>query len=277
MSLRAAAPSPPPVPVPATTLPPPVAAFAGRDAELARLDAILDGQEGHDASAVTISVIAGPPGWVRRRWRCTGRTGSPLGFPAGSPTSTCAGSARPAPLHPVEALGGFFDALGVPPVRIPSDLHEQAALYRSLLAGHRVLVVLDNARDGRQVRPLLPGSPGMPGHRHQPEPPHRPGRGHGAHPVRLDRCLSEASRELMARLGGRRPGGRRPRRPRDHRRLRAPAAGADHRRGARGHQRRAPPGRLAAELRRRATGSTRSAARRWRPVSARCSPGLTAR
>lgn len=59
VSLRLAA--PPPVPVPAQ-LPPPVAAFAGRDAELARLDAILDGQEAHDASAVTISLITGTAG-----------------------------------------------------------------------------------------------------------------------------------------------------------------------------------------------------------------------
>jgi tetratricopeptide (TPR) repeat protein len=64
------------------------------------------------------------------------------------------------PMGPAEAVRGFLDAFEVPAERIPLSVEAQAALFRSLLAGRRVLVVLDNARDTDQVRSLLPGSPG---------------------------------------------------------------------------------------------------------------------
>jgi tetratricopeptide (TPR) repeat protein len=62
------------------------------------------------------------------------------------------------PVAPATALRGFLDALAVGPGRIPDTLAGQVALYRSLLAGRRMVIVLDNARDADQVRPLLPGS-----------------------------------------------------------------------------------------------------------------------
>jgi len=158
----------PPAPVPAQ-LPSAVPAFTGRTAELARLDALA----GLDAGAagaglgpatpatVAICAVSGTAGVGKTalavHWahRVAGR------FPDAQLYVNLRGfDPAGAALDPGQALRGFLDAFGVPTARIPADLDAQAGLYRSLLAGKRVLVVLDNARSAEQVRPLLPGAPG---------------------------------------------------------------------------------------------------------------------
>ena len=153
----------PAVPVPAQ-LPPAVPGFAGRAAELARLDAALargerDGAAG--PAAVVISAVSGTAGVGKTALAVHWAHQVATQFPDGQLYVNLRGfDPGGQPAAPAEALRGFLDSLGVPEAQIPEGLPAQAALYRSALAGKRMLVVLDNARDPDQVRPLLPGSPG---------------------------------------------------------------------------------------------------------------------
>ena len=81
-------------------------------------------------------------------------------FPDGQLYVNLCGYGPGAAVTPEEATGWFLPALGVPAVYIPADAQARCGLYRSVLAGRRVLIVLDNARDAAQVRPLLPGGAG---------------------------------------------------------------------------------------------------------------------
>jgi DNA-binding SARP family transcriptional activator len=93
--------------------------------------------------------------WIAETAAAAGRWANRLldSFPDGRLRADLSG------VGPAEALGGFLMALGFRPDRIPAGLHSRTMLYRSALAGKRMVIVLDGARDAAQVRPLLPGSP----------------------------------------------------------------------------------------------------------------------
>jgi transcriptional regulator with XRE-family HTH domain len=143
-------------------LPADVAGFVGRRHELAQLDRLCAAATGpaSGAAGVHITVISGTAGvgktalavhWshqVADRFADGQLYVNLRGFePAGQVAS------------PAGVVRGFLNALGVPAARLPIDLDAQVGLYRTMLAGKRILVVLDNARDAEQVRPLLPASP----------------------------------------------------------------------------------------------------------------------
>ncbi|MEH1163971.1 BTAD domain-containing putative transcriptional regulator [Micromonospora sp. CPCC 205539] len=140
-------------------LPPAVRAFAGRRDELRWLDARLDRPGEPDAAAMVIAAVSGTPGVGKTALAVHWAHQVADRFPDGQLYVNLRGfDAGGAVLEPADAIRGFLDALGVPVERIPAGLPAQAGLYRSLLTGRRVLVVIDNARDAEQVRPLLPGS-----------------------------------------------------------------------------------------------------------------------
>jgi DNA-binding SARP family transcriptional activator len=145
-------------------LPAAVRAFTGRGAEQARLDFIAS-QDGRasttSAASMVIAVVSGTAGVGKTALVVHWAHRTAHRFPDGQLYVNLRGFG-PGGLarDPVEVLHGFLLALGVPPDGVPADLEARASLYRSLLTGKRVLVVLDNAHDAGQVRPLLPGAPG---------------------------------------------------------------------------------------------------------------------
>jgi tetratricopeptide (TPR) repeat protein len=176
--------------------------FTGRTAELAALTRLLDGAE-PAPGAVPVVAVDGTAGvgktalavyWAHQ---VAGR------FPDGQLYVNLQGFAPGgAPLPPGKVIRGFLDALRVPPHRIPPDLAAQAALYRTLLAERRMLILLDNAADAGQVRPLLPASSGclvlVTGRARLGGLLAR----EGAHPLTLGVLSTADAREMLARQVG---------------------------------------------------------------------------
>jgi hypothetical protein len=186
----------------------PVAArhFAGRAGALTVLAGLAAEAGGADGAgrAMVISVIEGTAGIGKTALAVHFAHQVAGDFPDGQLYVNLRGfdPAGP-PMTPGEAVHIFLDALGVRAGQLPASLDAQVGLYRSLLAGRRMLVLLDNARDAGQVRPLLPASPGclvLVTSRSQLT---GLAAAEGAMPLALDLLTGEEAKELLAaRLGG---------------------------------------------------------------------------
>ncbi|MEU3604388.1 BTAD domain-containing putative transcriptional regulator [Streptomyces sp. NPDC035033] len=150
----AAVPEAPDVPVVPELLPRAPRGFTGREAETALLDRAAGGGEG------PVCLVTGPAGVGKTAFAVQWAHRRRVAFPDGRLFADLRGfSDTPAPETGV-VLREFLLALGVPQQRVPETAVGRGALFRSLTAGRRMLVVLDNARSSEQVRPLLPGGEG---------------------------------------------------------------------------------------------------------------------
>jgi DNA-binding SARP family transcriptional activator/tetratricopeptide (TPR) repeat protein len=140
-------------------LPGAVRHFVGRTAELADLSALLERAGEQTPRTLVISAIAGTAGLGKTALAVHWAHQVADRLPDGQLYVNMRGYDPGQPMTAADALARFLRALGVAGQDIPAETEERAARYRSLLAGRRMLVLLDNAAHAEQVRPLLPGSP----------------------------------------------------------------------------------------------------------------------
>ncbi|MGA8115280.1 MAG: BTAD domain-containing putative transcriptional regulator [Actinocatenispora sp.] len=176
-------------------LPADIPDFVGRSNHLSRLDELL--APGEPGQPPSVGIVVGPPGTgkstlaVRAAHRASAR------YPDGQIHVDLAGSTAPRAVTHV--YREVLRALGVPAPAVPHRAAERAALYRSVLARRRILLVLDDAADAQQLRDLLPPNGGCAvlatSRRHLATVP-------GAHAIHLDTFASGEARALLARIVG---------------------------------------------------------------------------
>ncbi|MEU5369168.1 BTAD domain-containing putative transcriptional regulator [Streptomyces sp. NPDC005951] len=149
-------PAPAPAPLKPAQLPATVPDFTGRSAFVAELGSRLATAEG---SVMAVSAVAGIGGVGKTTLAVHVAHQARRRFPDGQLYVDLQGAGARA-AEPETVLGSFLRALGTADSAIPDTLDERAALYRSTLDGRRILILLDNAHDAAQIRPLLPGTPG---------------------------------------------------------------------------------------------------------------------
>ncbi|MGP9022755.1 AfsR/SARP family transcriptional regulator [Streptomyces sp. BR1] len=153
-----APPPAPPRPVP-RQLPPDIASFTGRVAYLRELDALLSHYDTGPGQTLVISAVSGMAGVGKTALAVHWMHRVADRFPDGQLYANLRGHAPDPPATADEPLAQLLRALGVDTGHLPESTDEKTALYRSLLAGKRMLILLDDAAGLEQVRPLLPGSP----------------------------------------------------------------------------------------------------------------------
>lgn len=179
-------------------LPAALATFVGREAELSTVRGLVAGE-----GEAVVSVITGMAGVGKTAFAVRWARQIADDFPDGQIFLNLRGFDQSGPpVPPGQALRTVLEVLGANGGKLPQDVDALAALHRTWLAGKRVLLLLDNARDAAQVRPLLPGAPGclvIVTSRHQMA-------GlvavDGAHPVHLDVLTDPEARHLLARRLG---------------------------------------------------------------------------
>jgi tetratricopeptide (TPR) repeat protein/transcriptional regulator with XRE-family HTH domain len=140
-------------------LPRDIGDFTGRESEVSQVVAALTSPPAN-AQAAPVVAISGTPGVGKSALAVHVAQRVRSRFPDGQLYVNLQGASTGLPpLTPLEALGRLVRSFGLDPAAIPSEVEEAAALFRSLAAERRLLVLLDNARGAEQVRPLLPGSP----------------------------------------------------------------------------------------------------------------------
>jgi DNA-binding SARP family transcriptional activator len=138
-------------------LPADVADFTGRAGPLERLYGLVSGTRPRANGAVAVAVVAGTPGLGKTTLAIHAAHRLRPDFPDGQLYASLRGGSEH-PVPPDDVLARFLRDVGVDGARVPVDAEERAAMYRTRLAERQMLIVLDDARDAAQVRPLLPGT-----------------------------------------------------------------------------------------------------------------------
>ncbi|GAA4063831.1 AfsR/SARP family transcriptional regulator [Nonomuraea soli] len=138
-------------------LPAGVARFVGRRAQLRELDRLLPRTTDRTPPTVIVAAVVGTAGVGKTALAVHWAHRVAHRFPDGRLYLNMHGYSAESPRQPLHAVSALLRSLGMPAEQIPVDLAEAAARYRSLIAGRRMLIVLDNVRSAAQIRPLLPG------------------------------------------------------------------------------------------------------------------------